>query len=42
MGKGIEEARLFQVFFFEVDGDSPIRTINNNASSDKSFKLRIS
>lgn len=36
MGRGIEEARLFQVFFFEVEGDTPMRGNNQNT-----FKLRL-
>lgn len=42
MGKGIEEARLFQVFFFEVESQSPVRSESSNAYPSKSFKLRTS
>lgn len=37
MGRGIEEARLFQVFFFEVEPDSPLRGGNN---INNTIKLR--
>ena len=39
MGKGVEEARLFQVFFFEVEGDKPI--LNCEEKPQNTFKLRI-
>tara|TARA_R110002096_G_scaffold338801_2_gene532260 strand:+ start:316 stop:984 length:669 start_codon:yes stop_codon:yes gene_type:complete len=39
MGKGIEEARLFQVFFFEVDGNIPLYGDKQTSNTTKGIKL---